>query len=437
MYAQHQMIKSSTRLSHGLDWLRRFFRAVSFRPDPAGLQRILERSQQRHVPELDGIRGYACLSIVVLHCLTGITTSSLGRFAWPIQEHTQALFLAGVDCFFVLSGYLIGGILMDSRGEPHYFKRFWIRRIGRIIPVLYLLLFSYVVVVYLRQRFGWQELDLWLLLGPTPPLWTYATFMQSYSIAEGGVGGPRWLGITWSLAIEEQFYMFFPILVYYLSRRGLTIAAGVLIVLTPFIRSLVEVIYGNWYSAYVLPPSRFDGLMFGVLVAIIIRNRAALVAAIKMRYVLDFVILVLLYQVTIDGHYIRLWFYPTQSRFPPFHQTAIALLFALVILRVFLYQDNIVNRVWRLKFLGGIGLISYGLYMYHQAVNGLIHAFVFKQEPTIQNMPQLVAGFVVIAIAIGLAVLSYTYMEKPIRVAAHRLSKKYEQDEPKPVAAGA
>lgn len=418
-----------SRLFRAVNWVRRLFLLIFFRPEPAKLLRIVNRSQQRHIPELDGIRGYACLSLVVLHCLTGITTSTLGWLAWPVMKHTQALFLGGVDCFFVLSGFLIGGILMDSRNEPHYLKRFWIRRIGRIIPVLYLLLFSYVVIRFLRQVYDWQALDLWLLAGPAPPLWTYATFLQSYVIAEGGYGGPRWLGITWSLAIEEQFYMFFPFLVLFLSRRLLIVFGVALIALTPFIRAVVEDRYGNWYSAYVLPISRFDGLMFGVLIAIIIRNRVALLTAIKIRYLLDVVILILLYMVIIDTHYLRQWFFHTTSRFPPFYQTGIALLFSLVILRVFLYENSFVNRVWRHKFLGWLGMISYGLYMYHQAVNGLVHAFAFNQEPMIQNMVQLGAGFVVVAISVGLAALSYVYIEKPIRNKATQLSERFDMSD--------
>jgi len=95
-----------------------------------------------YVPELDGIRGLACLSVLLAHCLIGTLSSDAGNLALGIKQHTLTLLLAGVDLFFVLSGFLIGGILMDTRNQRHFFKRFWIRRIARIFPVLWILLLT-------------------------------------------------------------------------------------------------------------------------------------------------------------------------------------------------------------------------------------------------------------------------------------------------------
>ena len=95
---------------------------------------------KKHVPELDGIRGWACLSVLIAHCLTGIMNWPAHPIAMDFADRTMWLFLGGVDLFFVLSGFLIGGILIDQKGQPHYFRRFWIRRIARIFPVAYVLL---------------------------------------------------------------------------------------------------------------------------------------------------------------------------------------------------------------------------------------------------------------------------------------------------------
>ena len=89
----------------------------------------------RHTPELDGIRGWACGSVLIAHCLSGIAHVGPNSIVAKFNLHTLWLFLSGVDLFFVLSGFLIGGILLDSRTEPNYFRNFWIRRIARIFPV--------------------------------------------------------------------------------------------------------------------------------------------------------------------------------------------------------------------------------------------------------------------------------------------------------------
>jgi peptidoglycan/LPS O-acetylase OafA/YrhL len=87
-----------------------------------------------------------------------------------------------------------------------------------------------------------------------------------------------------------------------------------------------------------------------------------------------------------------------------------------VILRVFTYQaGGILNRIWRNTLLAKIGLISYALYMYHQTVNGLVHGILFGREPKITEWEHLLAAIAVLAIAVGLATLSYIYVETPIR----------------------
>jgi peptidoglycan/LPS O-acetylase OafA/YrhL len=96
-------------------------------------------------------------------------------------------------------------------------------------------------------------------------------FAQSWWIATGGYGGPRWTGITWSFAIEEQFYLPFPFAVYFLPRKWLVAVVISLLVATPVLRKIFERLFGSWYAPYVLLPSRVDGLMFGVAVALKIK----------------------------------------------------------------------------------------------------------------------------------------------------------------------
>lgn len=378
-------------------------------------------------PELDGIRGWACASVLLAHCLTGLTKAPPGTFWYSFNLHTLWLFLGGVDLFFVLSGFLIGGILIDAKtlagsslNLRDYAANFWIRRIARIFPVAYLLLATYCVALFIRNQFGITQFDNWLLAEPRPPILSFATFTQSWWIAIGGYGGPRWMGITWSLAIEEQFYLLFPFAVYFLPRKWLVAVVIACLVAAPVLREIFERLFGSWYAPYVLLPSRVDGLMFGVAVALIIRTQSMFYLARMFRRPLDVVALVILYLIM--SNYAPTWWPGPSGAIYPLKQTLLALMWAIVVLRIFTYERSLFNAVWRNTVLIKIGLISYGLYMYHQAINGLVHQLLFDQEPTIANASNVVAGFGVLIITFGLATLSYLYFELPIRRLGQKLA---------------
>jgi peptidoglycan/LPS O-acetylase OafA/YrhL len=93
-----------------------------------------------HRPELDGVRGIACLLVLIDHCVIGPLVLKPGSDLETVRVHLQPFLFGGVDLFFILSGFLISGILMDSRDGPLYFRRFWTRRIARIFPVYYTLI---------------------------------------------------------------------------------------------------------------------------------------------------------------------------------------------------------------------------------------------------------------------------------------------------------
>lgn len=403
---------------------------------PRGLPVQFEGSRLGHTPELDGIRGWACASVLIAHCLTGIihgTPNSWLASPWieSFDSRTLWFFLGGVDLFFVLSGFLIGGILLDSRNKPHYFKNFWIRRIGRIFPVAYLVLATYAAALFVTAHFDITRFDSWLLAEYRPPLWSFATFTQSLPIALHGYGGPRWMGMTWSLAIEEQFYLLFPLAVYFLPRRWLVALVISGIVISPILRDVLERAFGNWYSPYVLLPARLDGLMYGVGLALIVRNNTAFGIAVRFRRLLDVVPLLVLYSIWISWSP-SWWPGPSGSMYP-LKQSFLAIMWAIVILRIFTYRSSVFNKIWRNSILAKIGLISYGLYMYHQAINGLIHGWLFQQEPMIKTPEHLLAATAVIAIAIGLATISYIYFESPIRRYAATVASKMAHSSESPI----
>ena len=216
------------------------------------------------VPELDGLRGVAVLLVLFHHFViySGITgdvvvdrvVSTLASYGW-----------VGVDLFFVLSGFLITGILYDTKTQPGYFRNFYSRRALRIFP-LYFGFFALSLLaapVLLSPDDGQKLVDMqgWY--------WTYMTNIEV--VMAGQWPAPQHLNHFWSLAIEEQFYLIWPMAVLALSHRHLVrlavgcMATALLLRITaPFGMSALD--------AYVLLPTRMDSLAAGALVALLVRS---------------------------------------------------------------------------------------------------------------------------------------------------------------------
>ncbi len=213
------------------------------------------RPDRGFIAELDGLRGIAIL-LVIVH-----------RF-WPRSDTGVAADLAGagwigVDLFFVISGFLITGILLETRGQPDFFRNFYIRRILRIFPLYYL----FVGMVLLA--FSWNPA---FREASGSPLW-YLLYLGN--VPEGVLGHdvPYWLGPVWSLAIEEQFYLTFPFLVAVLDRRRLTIVLLAIMAIAPAIRTVTMLMApGQERVQYLFTLCRLDTIAVGCLLAILWRS---------------------------------------------------------------------------------------------------------------------------------------------------------------------
>src|SRR5438876_567086 len=206
---------------------------------------------QPKVPQLDAVRGVAIL-LVIMHNASE---------KYP-QLHLQPLFRngwMGVDLFFVLSGLLITGILVDTRGSDGYFKHFYARRCLRIWPLYYsLIVFMFVAVPLLRPA------DARVVFERSSPWWAYPLFLQNFLISTPTMAtGP--LAVTWSLAIEEQFYLVWPLAVRCCSDAQLRRIAIAVIGLSPVL-GLYLSLHPVGLCAIVF--CRLDGLMAGALLAL-------------------------------------------------------------------------------------------------------------------------------------------------------------------------
>ncbi len=208
---------------------------------------------------MDGLRGVAILFVILyhFHFLLGNKT--------PL---TYAIYRAlnfgwcGVDLFFVLSGFLITGILLDSKGKADFFRSFYIRRVLRIFPLYYCYLAFVLFVFYQESQ--------WL---PHIGTWTgwYITYLSNWKFDHGA--NDPYLRQLWSLAVEEQFYLVWPFLVAFLSRRYLPLVCGGLIVAAPVLRFILVAQGASAETAYRLTVTRMDALAMGALLAWCLRSK--------------------------------------------------------------------------------------------------------------------------------------------------------------------
>jgi peptidoglycan/LPS O-acetylase OafA/YrhL len=216
------------------------------------------------VPFLDGIRGLAILLVILHH---GNYMDGVSRFDRAIMEFTQSTWL-GVDLFFVLSGFLITGILIDAKGTRTYFLSFYARRVLRIFPVYYLTIFFFF---YIFQPFMVPD-DPDVLELKRHQLWFWAYLSNIHTALHGTWPRAYYLMHLWSVSIEEQFYMVWPFVVLMLSRKDLKFACLCCIVGTFLLRIVLVASSAGPIPIYVSPATRLDGLTLGALIAVMIRE---------------------------------------------------------------------------------------------------------------------------------------------------------------------
>ncbi len=352
------------------------------------------------IPELDGVRALAIALVLVWHyviCLYRPLPGSV--FARVLKM--GSLTWSGVDLFFVLSGFLIGGILLDHRESPNLFRVFYIRRACRIFPLYFLWVALYIVV-----GASSDESRLSGLFADPLPLATYLTYTQNVVMAFRQSFGPPWLGVTWSLAVEEQFYLVFPLLIRYVSARRLPVVLAALIALAPALRTAFYLSGRSQYFGYVLLPCRWDALFLGVLGAHLAR-RPGLIEALRARpWPLHASFVVLAIGVVWLGREAPSVNDPAMQTFgltwlAAFYLSFIAL--AVVVsarpLRALLCSRAAVT----------LGAISYCVYLCHQVVMGILQSVLVVDSAA----RALAATAAAIAVTAAIGLLSYHFIERP------------------------
>jgi peptidoglycan/LPS O-acetylase OafA/YrhL len=355
----------------------------------------------KRISQLDGVRGLACIFVLVHHYTTATLPQELPWSLGSLRLLLQPFLESGVDLFFVLSGFLIVGILLDHRGSQNYFPTFYIRRVCRIFPVYYALLAAFIALQFLAANpaMSWP-------FGNPAPLWTYATFTQNFPFSWNDDPGAYFMGITWSLAVEEQFYLLFPLVVFALPRRALPVVVLAAIAVAPIVRLIIRQRLGG-YAEYMLLPCRMDTLMMGALVALAVRD-VRIVAFVKRNLPILYGILIAM-AVALQIH--SLGHLPMGT----LRYSVIAATYGLLILVVVLDSGSRLSRFFNARLLTGCGLISYAVYMFHQGVSGMMHGAILGGAPSIMSWPAVGVTAASAMITIALAMLSYRYLERPIR----------------------
>lgn len=223
--------------------------------------------EAKHQPELDGIRGIAILLVLASHA-----AGMLGVLP-HLQPHSKYVSIVafvlvpgwcGVDLFFVLSGFLITSILLRTREKPRYFQSFYARRALRIFPIYYLVLLGSITLAHFVPAVqsylpppGIQREVYFFYLQNMPCFWVNRTAVATV-----------W-GIYWSLAVEEQFYLVWPMLVRYLTRTVMLWICVIAFVLELPVRLVTMHFYfGVHFGAIMFTLNRADGLFVGAAIAL-------------------------------------------------------------------------------------------------------------------------------------------------------------------------
>lgn len=355
-----------------------------------------ERSTRpAHAPALDGVRGLAIALVLVHHT----------KHFFAIPEWMNGLSEAGwsgVDLFFVLSGFLISTILLRGKGRPRQLRTFWARRALRIFPLAYLVL----GVLYVGNAMH--------LPGMLQPItsevwWWFALYGGNLWITTHGwplLGG---LAVLWSLAIEEQFYMVWPLVVRFLPRVVLPFFLLLLVVLAPFARAYVRTHYGG-PAPLVFTLGRADALAVGGLLAMLVespRTQAITLRVARFLALPGLVLGVVLAQLP-------------HAELPPWYPVGqysfVALCYAPIVAAA-VRPGRVLTWLLTPRALRTLGERSYGVYMWHYMLGPLTVAW-FGVSPT-SSVPGILTWLVLVW---ALTSLVYRYFERPLL----ELKKRFE-----------
>jgi peptidoglycan/LPS O-acetylase OafA/YrhL len=330
------------------------------------------------MPELDVIRGIAILMVMVYHGF--YWRVELSRFPrWEKILMTSAWSgRLGVNLFFVLSGFLITGVLLDSRSRTDYYSRFYVRRALRILPAYFAMLFVLAMAHQLPWRFGLLSA---FYLSNLTPLFGVALAYP----------------VLWSLAVEEHFYFVWPAIVRHISLNGLLIVCVGAVLASPLLR-FISFHYANGFEFNDYTWNSADGLACGAILSILVRKTQGSRSKLRLMVIFSGGIAALLSRFAISSRTATALGAALQV--VPWHAAFVALLATFLLI-----GSSPKHQLVQWPILRFFGHISYGLY--------LIHLWVFSVCSRYLAGSNIFARFVLAAaISVLLAYFSRAYFEE-------------------------
>lgn len=325
-------------------------------------------------PALDGIRGFAFALVFLFHNLYLLNPVNGFEDAYGRVIRSSWWCL---DLFFVLSGFLITGILLDTRSQPRYFRLFYARRVLRIVPLYTLALllchfnFSFM---YPKGNGAFAQNEIWYWMY----LYNHRLAMTAHQFSPDPVTGH-----LWSLCVEEQFYLLWPLVVFLLGRRKLAALCCALVVSSLLVRIHRVDHWPSTWNTYFFSPGRFDGLALGSLLAIVARSRSGL--ALVRRLAHPFLALML---AALAGLFY--WRSGIELEDPMAIKYGITifsfLALGFVASAVVGGPSSPVVRFFSFPFFTMLGKYSYGLYIFHSLFR---YGFESVGELAIRKIPAL------------------------------------------------
>jgi len=368
------------------------------------------RPRQERVPELDGLRGTAIFMVLVFHYLEQQGFVAGGGLT-PALQRLVLMGWSGVDLFFVLSGFLIGGILVDARNSPSYFKTFYTRRFLRIIPIYYLWILAYVVLIGVAGPALRARSNSGVVMALGTPIYSHFLFLQNLMVIPfAGLGG-AWFAHLWSLAVEEQFYLVSPLVVRLLSRRLLTIFLGGVIVGAPLLRIVLLANHTSPELVSGLMPCRADSLAIGMLAAVLWRREGFREWLSDQSGFLYAILAALFVGV------LALWKWSPQSQTLGMESigfTWLAAFYIVILLLALVRPEAPIARAARMAWLRELGRISYCVYIIHLVVNVFCHSLLRRAPPATADWRGAAVTIFAAFATIGIARLSWVLLEGPL-----------------------